>query len=211
VDLRYRLAVVTGAGGGLGRDVAVALARVGAAVLCVDPDLAAARETSSLVQAARVRSWPLEADLGEAADVRMVAARARDLGGADLLVTTDGTAGGGRLADLVTTDLPLRRGRRDGTPGVVRVGPPSLRTSGTAAAEVRLAEVRLMAVETVGARVPAEVVRAVVDLLSHGADGDVVVLGPAGPTTPRGVATGWIPSYDVVADRSDERAPGGPP
>ena len=46
MDLRYRLAVVTEAGAGLGREIAVALSRVGAAVLSVDSDLSSAEATA---------------------------------------------------------------------------------------------------------------------------------------------------------------------
>lgn len=91
MQLRYKLAVVTRAGSGIGREVAVRLSRAGVAVLCVDPDPAAAEETAGLVRAARVAAWSLQADPGQDtdgldADGRMLAQRARDLGGADLLV-----------------------------------------------------------------------------------------------------------------------------
>ena len=145
MDLRYRLAVVTGAGGGLGRQIAVALSRVGAAVLVVDRDLAAAEESAALVREARVRAWALQVDVTDDAELRLVDSRARDLGGADLLVNNAGgwTEGEAQWPDAPvaawsrTLDLNLRapmlltqlflaglgrrRGRSDGTPAVVNI------------------------------------------------------------------------------------------
>jgi NAD(P)-dependent dehydrogenase (short-subunit alcohol dehydrogenase family) len=90
VDIRYTVGVVTGAGGGLGREIAVGLARRGAAVLVTDRDLRAAEQTAALVREARVHAWALQCDVGEEGDVRALAARARDLGGADVLVNNAG-------------------------------------------------------------------------------------------------------------------------
>ena len=99
MDLRYRLAVVTSAGRDPARAVAVALSRQGAAVLVVDPEVAAAGMTVQEVARARVKAWPLQGDLLHDDDVAMVAARARDLGGADLLVTVStGTSAGAGAA-----------------------------------------------------------------------------------------------------------------
>jgi 3-oxoacyl-[acyl-carrier protein] reductase len=90
MEIRYSLALVTGAGGGLGREVAIALARLGAAVVVADRDLVAAQTTLVDVLAARVRGWAVQADLADETDVRMLAARIRDLGGADVLVNNAG-------------------------------------------------------------------------------------------------------------------------
>ena len=146
MELRYRLAVVTGAGGGLGREIAVALSRAGAAVLSVDVDASTAEETAELVRTARVGSWSLQADLTEELELQMVAARARDLGGMDVLVNNAGGWTPGdqqwpqapvehwsrtldldlrapmRLTQLFLEGLAERRGRRDGSPAVVSIG-----------------------------------------------------------------------------------------
>ncbi len=90
MQLRWRLVVVTGAGAGLGREIALRFARAGAGVLAVDRDLAAADETAALVRACRVTSWSLQADLCSEEEVALVAARALDLGGADVLVNNAG-------------------------------------------------------------------------------------------------------------------------
>jgi NAD(P)-dependent dehydrogenase (short-subunit alcohol dehydrogenase family) len=106
MDLRYRLAVVTGAGSEPGRDIAVALSRTGAAVLCVDTDLRSLDDTVRLVSAARVRSWSLQADPAEDGDLLLMAARARDLGGMDLLVTTPGSASPAGAASTRAPEQP---------------------------------------------------------------------------------------------------------
>lgn len=144
VELRYRLAVVTGAGTGAGREVAVALSRRGAAVLAVDPDAEAAEETASLVGEARVRAWSLQADLVDETEVQLMAARSRDLGGADVLVTTTSGRTGvqppwpiassgarspaldlhlGVPVRLTQAFLAAQEGRCDGSPAIVHVGP----------------------------------------------------------------------------------------
>ena len=115
LELRYTLALVTGGGGGLGRELAVALSRRGAAVLVADRDLDAAQETVALVERARVRGWAHQGDLADEHDVRLLAARARDLGGADVLVNNAGSWSPGEqypAADPAvwsrTLDLDLR-------------------------------------------------------------------------------------------------------
>ncbi len=90
MDLRWRLVVVTGAGGGLGREIAVRFARVGASVLVVDRDAAAAEQTAELVRERRVKAWSLQTDVTEESEVRLLADRVRDLGGADVLVNNAG-------------------------------------------------------------------------------------------------------------------------
>lgn len=169
VDLRYQHAVVTGAGAGLGREVAVALSRLGVAVLAVDPDRDAAEETAALARRARVAAWAMQADVADPVDATLVAGRACDLGGADLVVNPVG--GHAHLSGLLAAAAGERRGRRTSA-GVVNV--VADRSSVVAVGEDVPA--RVMAV--VAPQAPAaDVVRAVVELLARGETGQVVELG----------------------------------
>src|SRR5262245_16936137 len=73
--LENKTAIVTGAGSGLGRAGAIALAHAGAAVLASDLNEAAARETVDAIARQGGRAWAFAADAGNAADAeRMVGA-----------------------------------------------------------------------------------------------------------------------------------------
>lgn len=87
-----RVALVTGAGGGLGRVFAQVLASAGAYVLCADLDLAGAQETAGLIDADGGSAQALAVDV---ADEQSVAAMARGLeahGRLDVLVNNAGIA-----------------------------------------------------------------------------------------------------------------------
>lgn len=129
MDLRFRLALVTDGGTGLGREVAARLARVGAAVLVVDPDLAAARATAAAVAERRTRAWSFEADVTRPDDLALLHSRVRDLGGADLLVTGaqgDDLEAAEHLVRMFVGGLATRRGRRDQPGAAVLAAPPPL-------------------------------------------------------------------------------------
>jgi NAD(P)-dependent dehydrogenase (short-subunit alcohol dehydrogenase family) len=82
-----RVALVTGAGRGIGRGVALALAEEGASVLVVDIDEASARETGSILEAQGARVRALRADVGRRADCEAsVAASVETFGGLDIVV-----------------------------------------------------------------------------------------------------------------------------
>ena len=92
------MALVTGAGSGIGRATAVRFAAEGARVACVDRAAAAADETTAAIEAAGGEAFSLAADVtDEAACARMVAATVQRFGG---LTTVVNSAGVGPQRDM---------------------------------------------------------------------------------------------------------------
>ena len=89
VALAGRVALVTGAARGIGRAIALALAREGADVACAD--LLPAEDTARAVRALDRRAIALKVDVSRPAHARrMIAETVRRLGGLDILVNNAG-------------------------------------------------------------------------------------------------------------------------
>jgi NAD(P)-dependent dehydrogenase (short-subunit alcohol dehydrogenase family) len=90
-----RMAVVTGAGSGLGRAIAQMLAARGAAVAAIDLDGATAKETAQRVAGAGGRAASYPADVSRAAEFdQAITAAVRDLGPLEIMVNNAGVLDG---------------------------------------------------------------------------------------------------------------------
>lgn len=83
--LKDKIAVVTGAGRGIGAATATRFAQEGAWVVCVDIDGTSARETAESIDAAGGGAVPVEADIGSVDGNRAMVDAATELGGLDIL------------------------------------------------------------------------------------------------------------------------------
>jgi NAD(P)-dependent dehydrogenase (short-subunit alcohol dehydrogenase family) len=82
-----RAAVVTGAGSGIGRAIAIGFAKAGAAVACVDLDEASGRNTAGTIETAGGRAIAVACDVSREADTLAAAGAAQDaLGPVHILV-----------------------------------------------------------------------------------------------------------------------------
>jgi len=111
-DYDGETAVVAGGTSGVGRAVALALGRAGAPVLVADGRKMPADEHASVPTHRVIREGGgvaeyVECDVSAPDDVETVFEAARDLGGADVLVTDVGVAGG----SSITTFAPAAFGR----------------------------------------------------------------------------------------------------
>lgn len=105
VDLSGKAAVVTGAGQGLGRAYAVALAQAGASVVVNDLDTRAAEETAAL---AGPRAIVVAGDVGERAIAEALVARAVEtFGRLDAMVTNAGVLRDAVLWKMTDEDFDL--------------------------------------------------------------------------------------------------------
>jgi NAD(P)-dependent dehydrogenase (short-subunit alcohol dehydrogenase family) len=105
VVLAEQVAIVTGAGHGIGRATEIALARAGAEVAVVDVDSGAAKATADAVAALGRRSLALDTDVGDLGAIdRMVEAVTGTFGRIDVLVNNAGVTRRAYIMDLTEHD-----------------------------------------------------------------------------------------------------------
>jgi 2-hydroxycyclohexanecarboxyl-CoA dehydrogenase len=105
VILAESLALVTGAGGGIGRATSLELARQGARVLAVDIDADAAAKTAVECEAVGPEAHSFVCDVSDAAAVQALADDVHERWGPlQVLVNNAGVGMSGRLADMALDD-----------------------------------------------------------------------------------------------------------
>jgi 2-deoxy-D-gluconate 3-dehydrogenase len=105
MNLKDQVALVSGAGQGIGKASALGLARAGADLLLVDINEQTLAETAAAVEAEGRRAHAIRADLGSVADIdRMVAEGIAAFGRIDILVNNAGVTRRAYIMDLTEED-----------------------------------------------------------------------------------------------------------
>ena len=103
--MAFSHSVITGAGSGLGRAIAIRLARPGAKLLLADINLEGGEETARLCESRGATARALVVDVADAAQVEQLGAEADGwLGRIDLVVNNAGVAAAGMIGEIPLDD-----------------------------------------------------------------------------------------------------------
>jgi 3-oxoacyl-[acyl-carrier protein] reductase len=103
--LKGKIALVTGSGSGIGKAIALALAKEGADIAINDVNIATAQQSVSEIKALGCRSMVVQANVADAAEVnKMVDAIVKKWGGIDILVNNAGVTSHLLVEDMDKAD-----------------------------------------------------------------------------------------------------------
>ena len=98
-------AVITGAGSGIGRAIAIAMAESGRNVGCVDIDSVSAERTAKSVQQLGAKGIAIKADVGSTKDIQMMIQEVvSQFGGLNIIVNNAGVTRAADIMDLTEED-----------------------------------------------------------------------------------------------------------
>ena len=90
-DVSGEVVLITGAGHGIGREVALQLGKLGAIVICVDKNIENNQSTGAKIRSEGGYSWCYQCDVSNKEAVREMAARVRrDVGDVNILINNAG-------------------------------------------------------------------------------------------------------------------------
>ena len=103
--LKDKIALVTGAGAGIGEATVMALAEAGATVIVADIDKAGADKVALAVASFQRRSLAVAADVGNVEDIKRMTDRAiQEFGRIDILVNNAGVTRRADIMDITEAD-----------------------------------------------------------------------------------------------------------
>ena len=105
MEMKDQVAIITGAGQGIGRATALAMAKAGATVACVDINGEAAKAVAAEASKLGGRTFSVSADLGDVKEIdRMVGEIVTAFGRVDCLVNNAGVTRKAYIMDLTEAD-----------------------------------------------------------------------------------------------------------
>src|SRR4030065_352323 len=108
MNLSNRVAIVTGSGQGIGKEIALMLAKYGAALVISDVNPATAQETAAEIQAKNGKSIAIPANVTVAAEVaKLVEQTIATFGHIDILVNNAGITRDGLIMRMSESDWDL--------------------------------------------------------------------------------------------------------
>ncbi|MEM7405916.1 MAG: SDR family NAD(P)-dependent oxidoreductase [Pseudomonadota bacterium] len=105
-DFEAKVALVTGAGSGIGRAMAVELASRGAAVMCTDVNEQSARATASRIEESGAKAAAMGLDVSDSAAVKAALDKTvAEFGGVHVLMNNAGVGGGNTWDSTIAVNL----------------------------------------------------------------------------------------------------------